>query len=287
MLPFLALIAFAGNSVLCRLALANDAIDPASFTSIRLISGAIMLLLLLSLFNRLKDSRGLAPSIDNSADQSAGSWLATIMLFVYAASFSFAYISLDTGVGALILFGAVQITMLLVNLFRGNRLHVLEWLGLLLACVGFVYLVLPELSQPSLIGFVMMAFAGIAWGAYTLEGQGTKNPLRATAHNFTRCIPLAVILLFVFMSQSQMNTYGIILAIASGAITSGLGYTVWYTALRGLTTTQAAIIQLLVPVIAAVGGVIFANELLSFRLIIAAVMILGGITFVIISRKTV
>lgn len=286
MLPFLALIAFAGNSVLCRLALANDAIDPASFTGVRLISGALTLLVLLSLSNsgQEKSAKRIGTQADNL---SAGSWFATLMLFVYAALFSFAYITLETGAGALILFGAVQVTMLLINFLRGNRLHVLEWLGLLLACIGFVYLVLPELGQPSLLGFLMMALAGIAWGAYTLEGQSAKDPLRATAHNFARCIPLAVVLLFVFFSQSQLNSYGLILAIASGAITSGLGYTIWYAALPKLTTTQAAVIQLLVPVIAAIGGVIFANELISLRLIIAAACILGGIVLVILARKRV
>ncbi len=273
MLPFLALLAFAGNSILCRLALADGAIDPASFTSIRLISGAVTLLVVLSL------------SKSPQSDDSAGSWLATIMLFAYAALFSFAYISLNTGTGALILFASVQVTMLLVNFLRGNRLHYLEWLGLLTACLGFVYLVLPELGRPSLSGFVMMAFAGIAWGAYTLLGQNSENPLRTTAHNFTRCIPIAALLLVIFVDQSQLSPYGLVLAIASGALTSGLGYAIWYAALKGLTTTQAAVIQLFVPVIAAVGGVAFANELISLRLLIAATLILGGIVLVISVRN--
>lgn len=273
LLPYIALIAFAGNSVLCRLALADGAIDPATFTSIRLISGAITLLVLLSITTK------------EQTNDSAGSWLASLMLFVYAAFFSFAYISLDTGTGALILFGSVQVTMLLVNLLRGNRLHVLEWLGLLVACLGFVYLFLPELGKPSLLGFAMMAISGFAWGAYTLLGQGVTNALRTTAHNFTRCIPLAIVLLLVFSNQNQISTFGVVLAVTSGAIASGLGYAIWYAALKGLSTTQASVIQLLVPVVAAIGGVIFTNELITLRLLISATCILGGIVLVILARN--
>ena len=289
----LALIAFAGNSVLCRLALSDAAIHPASFTSIRLASGALTLLLLVWLSNL---ANGQASASKPTARQTTtilnNGWAAPLMLFAYAALFSFAYITLDTGVGALILFGSVQITMVLINLFKGNRLSVFEWLGLLLACSGLVYLVFPELSKPSIIGFIMMSIAGIAWGVYTVLGQGSQKPLADTASNFIKSIPFAVILILPFLGQISASPFqndalakAWLLAISSGAITSGMGYAIWYAALRNLKTSQAGVLQLLVPIIAAIGGVVFADELLTGRLIIASLLTLGGILMVMAAKN--
>ncbi len=268
----LALFAFAGNSILCRLALGEDTIDAASFTTIRLLSGIIVLSIILKMTNA---SRAIT---------SKGSWKASFMLFLYAVTFSFAYISLDTGTGALILFGAVQITMILVGLLAGNKLHYFEWLGVIAAFSGFVYLVMPSLTTPSLIGFILMSVAGVAWGFYTLAGKGSESPLSDTAYNFLRTLPLVIILIVVTNQNASLSQKGILLAVLSGGIASGLGYTIWYIALGGLSTIQAAAVQLLVPVIAAIGGVLFTNEMFSLRLATSSVMILGGITAVILGK---
>ena len=267
-----ALLAFAGNSVLCRLALGEDAIDAASFTLIRLLSGIIVLGIILMFTNT------------NNEPTPKGSWLASFMLFIYALTFSFAYISLDTGTGALILFGAVQITMILVSFASGHRLHYSEWAGLAIAFSGFVYLVLPGLETPSLTGFALMTIAGVAWGIYTLRGRGSENPLSDTTYNFLRTLPLVGILLILSFGDAQLSQTGIFLAVLSGAVASGLGYTVWYLALRGLSLTQAAVVQLLVPVIAALGGIVFASELISLRLVLASILVLGGILTVVMGR---
>jgi len=284
MMSALALVAFAGNSVLCRLALSDDLIDPASFTGIRLVSGAATLLLLVQAIDFFKTRHGAEqqPRVNKRANLT---WLAPLMLFAYAALFSFAYSTLATGVGALILFGSVQITMLCISLIQGNRLGLFEWLGLLVACAGLVYLVLPELSEPSLMGFIMMAMAGMAWSLYTILGQGSQNPLNDTASNFIRSIPLAIILVLLFSAQLSATPNTCLLAISSGAITSGLGYAIWYAALKDLTTSQAGVMQLLVPIIAALGGVVFANELISTRLLIASMLTLGGILIVLLAKK--
>ena len=206
------------------------------------------------------------------------------MLFLYAITFSYAYITLDTGTGALILFGAVQISMILISVFSGNRLHLSEWVGMALAFGGFVYLVLPGVSTPSPLGFSLMMVSGIAWGVYTLRGRGSESPLVDTAHNFLRTIPLVVILALVALYKAQYSAEGILYAALSGSLASGVGYSIWYAALRGLSATQAAVIQLLVPVIAAVGGILFVSEVITSRLAISALMILGGILFVVIGR---
>ena len=206
------------------------------------------------------------------------------MLFSYALTFSYAYITLDTGTGALILFGSVQITMILLSLLAGNRLHVTEWLGVTVAFVGFVYLVLPGVTAPSVTGFSLMTLAGIAWGVYTLKGRGSVNPLSDTAYNFSRSIPLVIDLAALTFQQAHISSEGILLATLSGGLTSGIGYTIWYTALGGLSTTQAAVVQLSVPVIAALGGVILVAEQISLRLTLSAVLILGGILMVILGR---
>lgn len=268
----LTLIAFAANSVLGRLALGGGTIDAASFTVIRLLSGAITLALILVFAQRRKNPAA------------GGHWLSACMLFLYAVSFSFAYITLHTGTGALILFGAVQITMILAGLLSGERLHGMEWTGVVSAFAGFVYLVLPGVTAPSLSGFLLMTLAGVAWGIYTLKGRGSSNPLADTAGNFVRTVPLIIVLALIAVRHMQLSPAGVIYAVLSGAVASGMGYTLWYTALAGLSATQAAVVQLLVPVIAAAGGVVFMSEAISLRLVLSAVLILGGILMVTLGR---
>ncbi|MEZ5536010.1 MAG: DMT family transporter [Thiolinea sp.] len=272
LLTAFALLAFAGNSVLCRLALGDGAIDAASFTVIRLLSGMVVLALI------------IVASGSHKAAATKGNWPASAMLFLYAITFSYAYISLDTGTGALILFGSVQLTMIAVSLVSGNRLHATEWLGVAIACTGFVYLVMPTLSTPSFSGFLLMTIAGVAWGFYTLRGRGSASPLSDTAYNFLRTLPLVVVLLVLTLRDMQLSQSGVLLAVLSGAVASGIGYTVWYIALGGLSVVQAAVVQLLVPVIATIGGVIFAGELLSLRLVMASLLVLGGILLVVLGR---
>lgn len=268
----IALLAFAGNSVLCRLALGDETIDAASFTIIRLLAGIVTLLVILKL------------RTGTSQKPSKGSWKAALYLFVYAITFSYAYVSIETGVGALILFCAVQITMILMQLIQGKRLITLEWLGVLVAFGGLVYLLLPGAQAPSFGGFVLMAIAGVAWGFYTLAGKGSVNPLADTSFNFLRTLPLVGTLLAVSVQQAQLSSPGVMLAVMSGAVASGIGYTIWYMALTGLGAVQAAVLQLIVPVIAAIGGVIFADEPLSLRLVLSGLLILGGILVVILGR---
>ena len=285
-LTALALIAFAANSILCRLALGNESIDAAGFTIIRLLAGALTLMGILQLRSYLeaRDKRALDQPISESASQSTGSWFSGLMLFIYAALFSFAYVSMDTGTGALILFGAVQLTMILMSIFKGERLLAIEWVGMIVAFVGFIYLVLPQLGTPSLIGFIMMSISGIAWGFYTLAGRGSKNPLGDTSYNFLRTLPLVTVLLVVSIQQLALTTEGVVWAVLSGSLASGVGYSIWYSALRGLSSTQAAVVQLLVPMIAALGGVMFMSEVITTRLMISGGMILGGIALVVLGR---
>ncbi|MGS2723323.1 DMT family transporter [Porticoccus sp. GXU_MW_L64] len=266
----LALLAFAGNSILCRLALAEGVIDAGSFTAIRLLSGAITLLLLVSVLVRDK------------TEQTRSNWKGALYLFVYAAAFSYAYISLPTGIGALLLFGTVQITIIVAGLWSGNKLTIAEWVGALVAFSGFVYLVLPtSYSAPAFAGSALMCLAGIAWGLYTLAGKGAQNPLLDTARYFLHTMPMVAVLLAIVFPFAQLSSRGVMLAIVSGALTSGVGYAIWYVALKGITSVQAAVVQLLVPVIAAVGGVVFAGEGITLRLLLASVLILGGVLVVI------
>ncbi|MEJ1129925.1 DMT family transporter [Variovorax sp. CCNWLW225] len=271
-LTAVAMLAFAANSLLCRLALQRQGIDPASFGSIRLVSGAITLLLVVQLRSR--------PPSAAQAD-----WLAAAMLFAYVAFFSFAYLSLSAGTGALILFGAVQLTMLGAGLGSGERFGPIAWLGFLLAAGGLVYLVLPGVAAPPLLGAVMMAVAGVAWGVYSLRGRGVADPLAATSRNFLRAVPLALALSVIFVARAHADATGIALAVASGALTSGLGYVVWYAALARLSAMQAATVQLSVPLLAAFGGVLLLSEAITPRLAAASVAILGGIAIV-LSQKS-
>ena len=265
------LLAFAGNSVLCRVALGEEQIDAAGFTAVRLISAALFLYLLFS-FKRIEK-----PLL------SYGHWWSSLMLFIYAICFSFAYLTLDTGTGALILFGSVQICMLTVSKLTGERFSSLELIGLAMAVIGFIYLVLPTLSTPSLSGFVLMAMSGIAWGFYTLAGKKSLQPSLDTTMNFMRTIPMAMITL-LFIDFSSITNKGLVVAILSGVVTSGIGYIIWYKALPLLSNMQAAVTQLLVPVIAAFGGLVFISEPISMRLVVASILVLGGVLLVVIAK---
>lgn len=267
-----ALVAFAFNSILCRMALGTGETDAASFTTIRLISGAVTLALLASLFGKTRNHA------------KAGNWTSAFFLFAYAICFSFAYLGLTTATGALLLFGSVQVTMIGVSLFKGERPGTLEWLGLIVAFFGLVYLVFPGLSSPPLLNSFLMAAAGIAWGFYTLRGKGSDDPLGDTTGNFVRSVPLVLLSVIPFLSQIQLSNRGIILAVLSGSVASGIGYTVWYAALKYHTSTRAAVLQLAVPVIAAIGGALFLSEAADLRLAVASALILGGIGLTIAGR---
>lgn len=269
----LALVAFAANSVLCRLALGEQVIDAVSFTVIRLLSGAVALWIIIQL------------SRNKAAPPGQGIWLSAFMLFVYAACFSLAYVTLETGTGALVLFGAVQLTLITAALISGDQLQRLEWAGMVTAFAGFVYLVLPNLSTPSFSGFSLMTLAGMAWGGYTFLGRGSRNPLADTARNFNRSLPFVLLLMLIGIRNAHLELAGVWLAVLSGAVASGVGYTVWYMALRGLSSTQAAVAQLSVPLIAALGGIVFVHETVSLRLLLAAAMILGGTLLVAAGRR--
>ena len=270
-LTSLAMIAFAGTSLLCRMALKQTAIDPASFTAIRLISGALVLWLLV----RMKQN----------TPAGEGSWASAFALFTYAAGFSFAYVSLSAGTGALLLFAAVQVTMIGYGLWAGERLRLLQTFGVLLAFGGLIGLLLPGLSAPPLLGAMLMIGAGIAWGVYSLRGKGAGDPTRVTAGNFLRSVPVTVVLSLLMIKFVYIDAAGVAYAIASGALASGLGYAIWYTVLPALKNTSAASVQLSVPVIAALGGIVFLGEPLTLRLILASVAILGGIALVIVQKR--
>lgn len=260
-----ALTAFAFNSILCRMALRGGEADAAGFTAVRLISGAVTLITISYFLGGKSKSVG------------SGNWISAFFLFAYAICFSFAYLGLNAGTGALILFGCVQLTMILVTLFRGERPGGLEWTGLIAAMGGLVYLVLPGLAAPPLFNAGLMAAAGIAWGVYTLRGRSSGDPLGDTTGNFVWSVPMVVLASVPFFSRIHLSTRGILLAILSGAVASGVGYTAWYAALKHLSSTRAAVLQLSVPIIAAVGGIAFLSETATTRLWIAAALILGGI----------
>lgn len=267
---FLAMIAFAGNSLLCRLALKHTSIDAASFTSIRIISGAIVLWLIVQM-------RG-------GKNCSSGNWPSAFFLFAYAACFSFAYVSLPAGTGALLLFGAVQATMISYGLWSGERLRSRQAVGLLVAICGMIGLFLPGVSPTPLNGSVLMLISGVAWGIYSLRGRGTGDPTCVTAGNFSRAVIFAVGLSLATLPWASMDSPGFGYAIFSGALASGVGYVCWYAALPSLKATSAATVQLCVPVIAAVGGIVLLSEPITLRLLIASSAILGGVAFVIYEK---
>ena len=265
------MLAFAGNSLLCRVALKNTGIDAASFTSIRLISAALTLWLVVHLSSKTNSGKG--------------NWPSAFALFAYAAGFSFAYINLTAATGALLLFGAVQTTMIGYGIWRGERLLNLQLLGLLLALGGLVGLTFPGLSAPPLVSSLLMIGAGVAWGIYSLRGKGAGDPTLVTAGNFLRTIPITVVLSLLMMRHIIWDSAGVWYAIMSGALTSGIGYAIWYKALPALKATQAATVQLSVPVIAAIGGIILLGEPISLRLVLASTAIISGIALVILEKK--
>lgn len=268
-LTLLALCAFAGNSLLCRAAFATTSIDAASFTSIRLVSGALLLWIIVN----LKGNR-------NEGD-SGGSWLSALALFSYAIFFSLAYRHLSAGTGALILFAAVQITMIGLSLWQGEKLKLLQVIGFLISCAGLVGLLLPGLSAPPLLQALIMLGAGAAWGVYSLRGKFATNAISATAGNFIRAAVFALALSLFTLPFVNLDIRGVVLAIFSGTITSALGYVIWYKALPDLRSTTAASLQLSVPVITAFGGILLLSEQMSIRAVIASIAILGGIALVI------
>ncbi|MCW7543277.1 DMT family transporter [Aurantimonas litoralis] len=271
-----AMIAFAGNSLLARLALADGAINAAGFTGLRLLSGALVLAFIL-----LK-ARGQTPVRWRTLE---GSWASALALFVYALAFSLAYLKLGAAVGALILFAAVQASMIGWGLIRGERPGTREALGLVVAAGAFVWWLVPGLTRPDPLGTALMIVSGIAWGVYSLHGRGAADATRATAGNFIRTVPLALPLVALSLFQAGIGGAGLLIAIVSGAVTSGLGYVLWYRALKGLTALSAAIVQLSVPIIAALGGVLFLSEDLGLRFVIAAGLVLGGIAFALSTRR--
>lgn len=270
-LVVLAMTAFAANSLLCRVALRNGDIDPGSFTAIRIASGAAVLWLIARLRDRTMTS--------------AGSWRSATALFAYAAAFSFAYVELPAAVGALILFCAVQVTMIGYGLWKGERIGRIQAAGLALAIAGLVTLLSPGLSAPSPGSAALMLAAGIAWGIYSLRGKGSGDPTIATAGNFLRAVPLAVILSLATLGSASASTAGVLYAVASGGLASGVGYAIWYAALPGLTATKAATIQLSAPVLAAVGGVVLLGEAITLTLVVSSAAILGGIALVVAAKR--
>ena len=271
LLAALAMTAFSANSLLCRMALVETDIDPASFTFWRLTSGALMLTLLVVMRNQKPLQEGNMTS--------------AITLFVYAAGFSFAYISMTTGAGALLLFGAVQVTMISWGLFKGERMSALQWGGFLLALVGLIMLLLPNAAVPQLSSALMMLAAGIAWGVYSLKGKGAKFPIEATAGNFIRATPLALILLVIFWPGGELHPEGMAYAVASGAIASALGYALWYSILVHLAAIKAATLQLSVPVLAVFAGWLFLDETVTLRIILSSLAVIGGVAMVIWVKK--
>ncbi|MYN46209.1 EamA family transporter [Pseudoduganella sp. FT93W] len=270
-LTLLALAAFAGNSLLCRAALAHTRIDAASFSTLRLLSGALMLWLLV----RLR----------NGQQAGQGNWLSALALFAYAIGFSFSYRQLPAAAGALILFGAVQTTMIGYAFWRGEQFRLAQLAGLFLAGGGLISLLLPGLSAPPLYGAVLMLGAGIAWGVYSLRGKSGGDPLRVSAGNFMRTVPMALALSLTLINDAQFDPAGYTYAVLSGALASGVGYAIWYTALPFLKSSTAATVQLSVPVIAAMGGILFLDEVLTLRLIAASLAILGGIAIVLLTAR--
>jgi len=265
------MLAFAANSILCRQALKTTSIDAASFTTIRLVSGAMVLAAIVR-------ARGIT-------GRPAGSWAAAAALFLYAAAFSFAYKNLPAAVGALILFGSVQMAMIAMGLKSGERFSAPQWGGFLMALLGLGSLMLPGLSAPEPVAAAFMVLAGGAWGAYSLLGRKLGDPSAATAGNFLRALPFTLVLNLATFGTAKLDSAGVAYAIASGTLASGLGYAIWYSVMPFLAATLAATIQLSVPVIAAVCGVLFLGEALTLRLVLCSLAILGGIGIVIAYRQ--
>jgi drug/metabolite transporter (DMT)-like permease len=288
-LTLAAMIAFAGNSLLCRFALKQTGIDAASFTFVRLFSGATALWLIIMIRRRLMVDRTTSPLVNMSSDSSLrqmGNWLSALALFAYAAAFSFAYNSLSAGTGALLLFGAVQATMILWGVRKGERPHARQLIGLALALSGLVVLLFPGLSAPPFSGAILMLAAGVAWGIYSLRGKAAGDPASATAGNFLRAVPFALILSIIMLPWTRLDSAGVGYAVLSGAIASGLGYVIWYTALPGLKAASAATVQLSVPVLTATGGIMLLGESLTPRFLISSIAVLSGIALVVLEKRS-
>jgi drug/metabolite transporter (DMT)-like permease len=265
----LTMIAFAANALLCRAALKHTGIDAASFTTIRLVSGAMILWLVV----RMKSGT------------SSGNWWSAFALFAYAITFSFAYVTLPAGTGTLLLFGAVQATMIGHGIWAGERLLKLQLVGLVLALAGLIGLLLPGISAPPMAGSLLMLTAGVAWGVYSLRGRGSGDAIRVTAGNFLRAAPMAAALSVLMYGRASVDAAGFWYAISSGGLASGIGYAIWYTTLPSLKAATAASVQLSVPVIAAIGGILFLGESLTLRLVLSSAAILGGIALVIYEKQ--
>ena len=268
------MIAFASNSLLCRAALKQTSIDAASFTFVRVFSGAVVLWLVTNLRRMIRTTRDVGVG---------GNWISALALFVYAAGFSFAYVDVAAGTGALLLFGAVQATMILWGLHKGERLRAIQIVGLVVAMTGLVVLLFPGLSAPPLFGSILMLGAGVAWGIYSLRGKRERNPVTATTGNFVRAVPFAAAVSIIFLRWLDVDIAGVIYAIISGAITSGLGYVIWYCVLPSLKAASAATVQLSVPVLAATGGILLLGEPITLRYVLASIAVLGGIALVVVA----
>lgn len=282
-LTLVTMLCFAGNSVLCRLALRQTNIDAASFTAVRLISGALMLALLV--LGRHHWRGQVITSVSRSSGF-GGNWMSALALFVYACAFSFSYNKLSTGTGALLLFGAVQATMILTGLWRGERLNARQVGGLLLALLGLVAILSPSLDAPPLGSALLMLASGVAWGVYSLRGRGVADPTGETTGNFLRAALLSVLLSAALLAQQQLDAVGLLYALLSGAVTSGLGYAIWYAVVPRLTRTRAATVQLSVPVLAALAGALFVQEPITLRLLLTSGAVLGGIALVVLNKRT-
>lgn len=268
------MIAFASNSLLCRAALKQTSIDAASFTFVRVFSGAVVLWLVTNLRRMIRTTRDVGVG---------GNWISALALFLYAAGFSFAYVDVAAGTGALLLFGAVQATMILWGLHKGERLRAIQIVGLIVAMTGLVVLLFPGLSAPPLFGSILMLGAGVAWGIYSLRGKRERNPVTATTGNFVRAVPFAAAVSIIFLRWLDLDIAGVIYAIISGAITSGLGYVIWYSVLPSLKAASAATVQLSVPVLAATGGILLLGEPITLRYVLASIAVLGGIALVVVA----
>lgn len=275
----IAMLAFAANSILCRLALHNNTIDPASFTTIRLLSGAIILVIISKVIQSNKTS------VKSTTSQTYA-WLSGLILFIYAATFSFAYINLSTATGALLLFGAVQSCLIGYSFILKEQLTIKQGIGILTAIAGLIYLFLPHLTSPSLAEAILMFVSGVAWAAYTLLGKKQSSPIKNNTDSFTKAAIISVVVSLLWLPQIKLSGLGVIFAISSGALASGLGYAIWYSVLPRLKASSAASIQLTVPIIAAIGGIMFLNETLSQRLIFASFAILGGVGLSLMNKQT-
>ena len=280
----IALVAFAANSLLCRLALAQGYIDAWNFTVIRLLSGAVCLAIIMLLYTKQLNKKAQSSS---SVINDIGSWRSSVSLLIYALCFSIAYIELDTGMGALILFSAVQFTMIGWGIYKQERLTAVQWLAFIVAFVAFVYLMLPSQTAPPLMAAVLMSISGVAWGIYSIRGKACVSPLRATTYNFIRSLLVLPILIVVGMSQlKNIRMEGVLLAIGSGAIASGVGYSIWYVAMPLLKSTHAAIVQLCVPVLAAIAGAVFLSETLTVQFMLPSSIILLAVLVFTLNKKT-